>query len=133
MSLFSDNIRQLRVKRYLSGKTKTLLITRGRYVKYEDGSSEPPYDILKRMSYYFHVSIDILLSVDVQKIPIEDLLKLDNRILLPITVDQQGENIIEIIPHKAQAGYLSGYADPEFIESFSLPFFYETGNFVPFL
>jgi hypothetical protein len=78
------------------------------------------------MSYYFHVSIDILLSVDVQKIPIEDLLKLDNRILLPITVDQQGENIIEIIPHKAQAGYLSGYADPEFIESFSLPFFYET-------
>jgi hypothetical protein len=44
---------------------------------------------------------------------IEDLLKLgDNRILLPITVDQQGENIIEIVPHKAQAGYLSGYADP---------------------
>jgi hypothetical protein len=43
---------------------------------------------------------------------LEDLLKLgDNRILLPIT-DQQGENIIEIIPHKAQAGYLSGYADP---------------------
>jgi hypothetical protein len=34
------------------------------------------------MSYYFHVSIDIY-SVDVQKIPIEDLLKLgDNRILL---------------------------------------------------
>jgi hypothetical protein len=61
MSLFSDNIRQLRVKRYLSGKTQNLLI-RGRYVKYEDGSSEPPYDILKRMSYYFHVSIDILLG-----------------------------------------------------------------------
>jgi transcriptional regulator with XRE-family HTH domain len=128
MSLFSDNIRQLRVKKGISQEklAQNLLITRGRYVKYEDGSSEPPYDILKRMSYYFHVSIDILLSVDVQKIPIEDLLKLgDNRILLPITVDQQGENIIEIIPHKAQAGYLSGYADPEFIESLqhiSLPF-----------
>jgi hypothetical protein len=53
--------------------------------------------------------------------------------LLP-TVDQQ-ENIIEIIPHKAQAGYLSGYADPEFIESLqhiSLPFL-QTENFVPFL
>jgi transcriptional regulator with XRE-family HTH domain len=63
MSLFSDNIRQLRVKRYLSGKlAQKSLITRGRYVKYEDGSSEPPYDILKRMSYYFHVSIDILLG-----------------------------------------------------------------------
>jgi hypothetical protein len=61
MSLFSDNIRQLRVKKVFSGKTQNLLI-RGRYVKYEDGSSEPPYDILKRMSYYFHVSIDILLG-----------------------------------------------------------------------
>jgi hypothetical protein len=46
-----------------------------------------------------------------QKIPIEDFKAGDNRILLPITVDQQGENIIEIVPHKAQAGYLSGYAD----------------------
>jgi hypothetical protein len=36
---------------------------------------------------------------------------------LLITVSQQGRNIIEIIPLKAQAGYLSGYADPEFIES----------------
>jgi transcriptional regulator with XRE-family HTH domain len=67
MSLFSDNIRQLRVKKVSLRKTGSKsLITRGRYVKYEDGSSEPPYDILKRMSYYFHVSIDILLSVDVQ-------------------------------------------------------------------
>lgn len=128
MSLFSDNIRYLRVKKGLSQEklAENLLITRGRYVKYEDGSSEPPYAILKRISYYFHVSIDILLSVDVQKIPIDDLLKLgDNRILLPITVDPQGENIIEIVPHKARAGYASGYADPEFIESLqhiSLPF-----------
>jgi hypothetical protein len=46
--------------------------------------------------------------------------------------DQQGENIIEIIPHKAQAGYLSGYADPEFIESLQhITTFLETGNFVP--
>jgi hypothetical protein len=37
------------------------------------------------------MSVLIFYSVDVQKIPIEDLLKLgDNRILLPITVDQQG-------------------------------------------
>lgn len=128
MSLFSDNIRHLRLKKNISQErlAESLLITRGRYVKYEDGSSEPPYDILKRISYYYHVSIDILLSVDIQKIPIDDLLQLgDNRILLPITVDTQGENIIEIVPHKAKAGYANGYADPEFIESLqhiSLPF-----------
>jgi hypothetical protein len=28
-----------------------------------------------------------------------------------------GDSFIEIVPHKARAGYLSGYSDPEFIES----------------
>lgn len=49
----------------------------------------------------------------------------NNRLLLPITVDSYGNNLIEIVTQKAKAGYLSGYADPEFIESLqqiSLPF-----------
>lgn len=44
---------------------------------------------------------------------------------MPITVDKDGENVIEVIPHKAKAGYTSGYSDPEFIEKLqqiSLPF-----------
>jgi hypothetical protein len=72
------------------------------------------------------VSIDLLLTADIRKINLDSLMKLDdNRILLPIAVDTMGENTIEIIPHKARAGYLSGYSDPEFIESLqhiSLPF-----------
>lgn len=128
MSLFSDNIRNLRVKKKISQEklAESLAITRGRYVKYEDGTSEAPYEILKKISHYYHISIDLLLSVDVRKIPMDELLKLeDNRLVLPITVDQNGENFIEIVPHKAKAGYLTGYADPEFIESLqhiSLPF-----------
>ena len=128
MSIFSDNIRVLRLQRKISQEKLAgiLMITRGRYVKYEDGSSEPPYDILRKMAHYFNISIDLLLSVDIRKIPLDDLLKLeDNRILLPIKVDPQGDNIIEIVPHKARAGYMTGYADPEFIESLqhiSLPF-----------
>lgn len=35
------------------------------------------------------------------------------RIVLPIRVDQDGNNEIEIIPQKASMGYLNGYADPE--------------------
>jgi hypothetical protein len=66
------------------------------------------------------------LSFDIRRVPYEDLLQLeDNRILLPITVDNEGENKIEILPEKAQAGYLAGYSDPEFIEALqhiSLPF-----------
>lgn len=64
--------------------------------------------------------------MDIRKIPTDDLLKLeDNRLLLPIIVDGQGENRIEVVTQKVKAGYLTGYADPEYIESLehvSLPF-----------
>lgn len=128
MSLFSDNIRALRSKGQISQEklAEKLQITRGRYVKYEDGTSEAPYDILKRIAQYYQLSIDILLSVDVTKIDVEKLIQLENnRLLLPIQVDTSGENVIELVTQKAKAGYLSGYADPEYIEQMqqiSLPF-----------
>ena len=128
MSLFSDNIRNLRVKKKISQEklAESLAITRGRYVKYEDGTSEAPYEILKKIAHYYHISIDLLLSVDVRKIPMDDLLKLEgNRLVLPITVDKEGENFIEVVTQKVKAGYLNGYADPEYIENLqqiSLPF-----------
>ncbi|KFF17778.1 XRE family transcriptional regulator [Flavobacterium hydatis] len=128
MSLFSDNIRNLRAKKKISQEkvAESLFITRGRYAKYEDGTSEAPYEILKKIAHYYQISIDLLLSVDVRKIPMDDLLKLENnRLLLPITVDQTGENYVEVVTQTAKAGYLNGYADPEYIESLqqiSLPF-----------
>ncbi|PZR19107.1 MAG: XRE family transcriptional regulator [Flavobacterium psychrophilum] len=137
MSLFSDNIRYLRVQKNISQEklATALLIARARYVKYESGTSEAPYDILKRISKYYHVSIDLLLNVDLRKIDMDGILKLeDNRILLPITIDTVGENTIEIIPQKAKAGYLTGYSDPEFIEGLqqiSLPFL-KNGKFRAF-
>ncbi|MXN91725.1 helix-turn-helix domain-containing protein [Flavobacterium sp. Sd200] len=137
MSLFSDNIRFLRIQKNISQEklATSLLIARARYVKYESGTSEAPYDILKRISKYYHVSIDLLLNVDLRKIDMDGMLKLeDNRILLPITIDMGGENTIEIIPQKAKAGYLNGYSDPEFIEGLqqiSLPFL-KNGKFRAF-
>jgi transcriptional regulator with XRE-family HTH domain len=128
MSLFSDNIRSLREKKKITQEevAESLVITRGRYAKYEYGTSEAPYEILKRIAHYYHISIDLLLSVDVRKIPMDNLLKLENnRLVLPITVDINGENFIEIVTQKVKAGYLNGYADPEYIESLqqiSLPF-----------
>jgi transcriptional regulator with XRE-family HTH domain len=128
MSVFSENLRLLRANIGLSQQKMAdeLIITRVRFAKYEEGKSEPPFDILKRISKYFHVSIDILINVELSKIPLNSLLKMeDNRILLPITVDKSGQDYIEILPYKAKAGYLSGYSDPEFIENLQqmhLPF-----------
>lgn len=95
-------------------------------MKYEDGTSEAPYEILKRISQYYEVSIDILLCADVRKIKMDDLVKLENnRLLLPVMVGNDGENFIEIVTQKAKAGYMNGYSDSEYIESLpriSLPF-----------
>ena len=128
MSILSDNMRFLRTMQKFSQQkiADTLFITRGRYAKYEDGSSEPPIEILMRISKYFSISIDLLVGVDLRKYPLEEMLNLpDNRVLVPITVDTSGNNQIEIIPQKASMGYLNGYSDPDYIESLqtiSLPF-----------
>ena len=128
MSILSENIRYLRGKLNLSQQrvADDLLITRGRYGKYEDGATEPPLDILVRISKYYNVSIDLLVTINVSKYSIDEIMELpDNRIVLPIRVDSNGNDEIEIIPQKASMGYLNGYGDPEYIESLdtiSLPF-----------
>ncbi|WP_027387684.1 XRE family transcriptional regulator [Chryseobacterium gregarium] len=128
MSIFSDNIRLLRAKRKATQQetADAVLLSRVRYSKYEDGRSEPPYEVLIRISKYFNLSIDLLLTVDIRKYPLEDILHLpDNRIVLPVMIDREGNNYIEIVTQKASMGYLSGYSDPEYIESLqqiSLPF-----------
>src|SRR5699024_9416849 len=137
MSYLAENIRYLRRELKVSQQkvADDLAITRGRYAKYEDGASEPPLEILLKIARYYHVSIDLLVSVDLRRIPLKEILELpDNRIILPITVDNSGDNKIEIIPHKASIGYLHGYSDPEYIESLqniSLPFL-KTGKYRAF-
>jgi transcriptional regulator with XRE-family HTH domain len=128
MSIFSENIRFLRTKRKATQQetADAVLLSRVRYSKYEDGRSEPPYEVLIQISKYFNLSIDLLLTVDIRKYPLEDILHLpDNRIVLPVIIDREGNNYIEIVTQKASMGYLSGYSDPEYIESLqqiSLPF-----------
>lgn len=128
MSLLAENMRYLRGKLGYAQQrvADDLIITRGRYGKYEDGVAEPPIEILLKISRYYNVSIDLLVSIDLKKYQLKEILELpDNRILLPVKVDSVGENKIEIIPHKATMGYLNGYTDPEYIESLqtiSLPF-----------
>lgn len=128
MSLLSENIRYLRSQLGTSQQkvADDLTITRGRYSKYEDGATEPPLELLLKISRYYHVSIDLLVSVDLRKISLKEIMELpDNRILLPVKVDSFGEHKIEIVPHKTSMGYLGSYSDPEYIEglqTISLPF-----------
>ncbi len=137
MSVFSENIRLLRNQKGVSQQTVAdeLFITRAALSKYEEGKSEPPIPTLYKLAKYYHVSIDILVSVDLRRVDLNNLMKLaDNRILLPILVDKANNDNIELVPVKAKAGYLMGYGDPEFIqnlEQMSLPFL-KAGKFRAF-
>lgn len=128
MSKISSNIRFLRQLKGLSQEqlADELKVTRSRIGGYEEARNEPPIDLLIRLSEYFHIAIDALVRGDLKKTNLDGLMKVGkNRILFPILLDNDGNDMVELIPLKASAGYTRGYADPEYIErlpKMQLPF-----------
>jgi transcriptional regulator with XRE-family HTH domain len=128
MSKIAKNIRVLRVLKRLSQEqlSTELDIPRSRLGSYEEGRAEPPYNLLITIADYFHVAIDALVRADLSKTDPEALMKIGkNRILFPVLVDSKNNDMIEVVPIRASAGYLNGYADPQFIEELpimNLPF-----------
>jgi len=133
----ATNLKYLRKK---SGKTQDALsvdvkIGRTTIANYEAGISEPNLETLITFSNYFGISLDELLSKnmeDVQKSNEKDVMLRSpfgsvegySRIPKIITVDNSGNDNIIYVPVKARAGYLSGYGDAEFMETlptFRLP------------
>ena len=128
MKIISKNIRHLR---RLKGLTQEVLaedlnVTRSRISSYEENRSAPTIEMLIKLSDYFKVPIDILLRNDLTKAKHSSFIEIGNqRVLFPISVDDDNNNLIEVIPVKASAGYLAGYDDPEYIEQLEkikLPF-----------
>lgn len=101
-------------------------ITRSRLGAYEENRSEPPIDLLIKLSDYFGVSIDALVRGDLSRNPqAGKTIEVGGRLLFPVQVNEQNNDVVELITHKASAGYLRGYSDPEYIEAFhqlKLPF-----------
>jgi len=128
MIIFAKNIKHLRGLKKLSQEAlaEELKVSRSRIGSYEENRSSPTLEILISFSDYFKVPIDILLRNDLTKAKDASFIEIGNqRVLFPISVDEDGDNLIEIIPAKASAGYLSGYDDPEYIEQLQrikLPF-----------
>jgi transcriptional regulator with XRE-family HTH domain len=137
MSKIANNIRFLRQLKGLSQEqlADELRVTRSRIGGYEEGRNEPPIDLLIRLSEFFHIAIDALVRGDLKKTNLDGLMKIGkNRILFPILMDAEGNDMVELIPLKASAGYLKGYADPDYIEKLPqmrLPFL-PTGKFRAF-
>ncbi|WP_421919386.1 XRE family transcriptional regulator [Marinifilum sp.] len=133
---FAENIKFLRKRRKKSQAdlAEQLEITRTTLAGYEK-SVQPPFRVLIKFAEYFGVSIDALIRYNLQELSefqlsqIEDGFDIDvtgkKLRLLTISVNQNGDENIEMVPLKAQAGYTNSYGDLDFIESlpkFSLPF-----------
>jgi transcriptional regulator with XRE-family HTH domain len=133
----------LKFLRKRSGKTQDALssevnIGRTTIANYEAGISEPNVESLRLFANYFGVSLDDLLSKNM-----EDVIRSSEKDMMLkgafpkkaigggysgipkiITVDNSGNDNIIYVPVKARAGYLLGFGDAEFMETlptFRLP------------
>ncbi|MEM1002469.1 MAG: helix-turn-helix domain-containing protein [Bacteroidota bacterium] len=128
MKPIQANIRHLRNLKRLSQErfADELGWTRSMVGSYEEGRSEPPIQRLIDLSNYFNIPVDILIRKDLRKAKDTSFIEVGNkRVLFPVTVNEDNEDLIEIIPAMASAGYLAGYDDPEYIEQLQkikLPF-----------
>ena len=120
----NDVIRQLRKKLNLTQDqfAQKLSIKRSLVGAYEEGRAEPRLELLHRMASLGGISVDSFLHGALEDSS-EQTAKRGKEILV-VTVDQDQKDNITLVPHKAAAGYLNGYADPEYVQeltSFRLP------------
>jgi transcriptional regulator with XRE-family HTH domain len=128
MKYLSNNIKHLRTLKGLTQEqfAEDLKVSRSRISSYEENRAIPPIDFLINLSDYFNIPLDILVKNNLSSATDTSFIKVGSkRLLFPITVDNVNEDLIEIVPVEASAGYLRGYSDPEYIEHLAkikLPF-----------
>ncbi|WP_316748927.1 XRE family transcriptional regulator [Pedobacter gandavensis] len=139
MSNISPNLKYLRKKKGLTQQqfADAMEVKRSLIGAYEEDRAEPKYDLLKKIAEFYDLTIDEFIN---EKINDSWKPKLksqgSNLRILSISVDNDNKENIEMVPVKASAGYLNGFADPEYIKDlpkFQLPLpFLKQGTFRAF-
>jgi len=129
MSNIASNLKYLRRKKNLTQQQFADLmgIKRASVGAYEEDRAEPKYELLKKIAEYYELTMDELAheEIDEKWKPIARS-NASNLRVLSISVDRDDRENIELVPVKASAGYLNGYADPEYVAElpkFNLPIF----------
>lgn len=132
MSIISDNIKHIRkLHGWTQGEfAEKIEIKRSLVGAYEEGRADPRLNNLSNIAQLFGITVDQLISTNLTKYGLEQIKQLSSPSqmgspkVLAITVDAKDEELIDLIPQKASAGYLNGYADPTYMEElpkFQLP------------
>jgi len=122
MDYIRENVRYLRRLKGLTQEelSDALNIKRSQLGAYEEGRAKPNYEVLVNMAKFFSITLDALITKNLEKSKIapedEKDIKGKNLRVLSLTVDNAGKENIELVPVKAAAGYMTGYADPSYLE-----------------
>jgi transcriptional regulator with XRE-family HTH domain len=125
---FASNIKYLRNKKAWSQQALAdhFELSRGQVASYEDHRAEPSQETLIKYSDFFKLPIDALIRHDLTLSKEDVYIDIGkNRVLFPVMINSENEDMIEVVPIKASAGYLRGYDDPEYISELpqmQLPF-----------
>jgi len=137
MNYFSSNIKLLRTRKKKTQNELALVLNLKRTTvnAIENSISQPTVAHLQAFSNYFGIAIDTLINVDLKQLSESQFTELLNGFdvfikgtklrVIATTVDQSNDDNIEFVNEKAKAGYVTSYADPEFIGNlpvFQLPF-----------
>ena len=131
------NIKILRKRQGKSQEEMALELgmNRSTYSGYENNIAQPNLENILRISNYFGLTIEDLITKDFSSFKelewrilteqSEARLKGQSLRVLATVVDINRDEVVEVIPEKASAGYAAGFSDPEFFIDFptlSLPF-----------
>src|SRR6201998_2437406 len=125
MSIISSKIKFLRKRKGLTQQqfADQIGIKRSLVGAYEEERAEPKYELLKNIASFFDISVDDFINETInEKWAPKPKGNPANLRILSISVDKDENENIEMVPLKASAGYLNGYADPEYVAQ--LPKFY---------
>ena len=122
MSTAGKNLRYLRKSKGWTQEelANKLNIKRSLVGAYEEERAEPKLEVLEMVGSMFNLSLDELLLEELSVEKGASYLEQRRRMKLGST----SSAIIQFVPIKAAAGYLAGYADPDFVDelnTFTLP------------
>src|SRR3954470_15578554 len=121
MSQAGKNLKYLRKLRGWTQEefANKLKIKRSLLGAYEEERAEPKLEVLEIISWLFKITLDELLLKDISSAKGNTYLEKRRQQKLSANIAE-----IQFVPVKAAAGYLAGYADPDFIDelnTFTLP------------
>ena len=133
----SSNLKLLRKARQLSQEEVAgkLDLTRSSYSGYENGVAEPGIENLVKLSDFYKIPLEDILKKNLEELSKTEWEAIGKGVyadvkgqklrILTSMVSETNEDVIEMIPQKASAGYTMGYADPDYLRvlpTFQLPF-----------